>query len=387
MFTIQRGIALGLACATLLASAPLWSEPASAGKQPPNVDRPLLYLTPTKVNGSYRTSIALSDVADTSQIVLKQGGSLNYFGRLRWSPDGQLIGGYLNYLGFDAALGKNWGIMVMTPEGANEAPLVTSHEFRIWNLSRPGVLGFYDPGVHELRPCWLGNAAFVFEATTRYDASLFGGNEGSTVTARRLFIADAAGDIVPLTETADFGGTTFASVNPSFSSHSDPHWSAAQDKVVFVGGAWPDDNSPPNELYAINPDGSGLVQITDFGGTVNLCSPIWSPAGERILVAAKDLTTGGAGLLILDVDLSLPNPGTGTGGRVTYVDPFKSDYGTGRDFGWSPDGQEVIFARYAPGDKKNPGFIGLVAADVETGAERVLLRSVDCHYPDWRPVP
>lgn len=376
MLTNRRNAAVALFIAVFLASAAYWTGPALGGKgkqPPPDVDRPIVFWNSTKQDSAWR----LTDVAGTSEAFFKVGGDLTPTGRARWSPDGLMIGGHNAYLGNSAYGGPNFGILVGTPDGTSEYILMTTDEFHAWNLSRPGVVDSRY-SIQATETCWLGNGAIIFPALTTYDASLFGGNPGDTVEARRLYIADAAGNIEPLTESATFDGTTLGDTNP--------HWAAALNKVVFVG-------SPVaavqgvGELYAINPDGTGLTQITDFGFSMVLYGPVWSPAGDRILFLARDTATNAYDLLIIGVDLSQPNPGMGPGGRVTALEPFKivDDYDARGC--WSPDGRDIVFSRYAY-NRNGRRFYQLLMADSITGEETVI-RSSDrwFGFPDCRPVP
>lgn len=378
MFTTRRGFATALALPACLAIGVCLCGPASdgkptggGGKPPPS--RPIVYFSVNSARTAW--AIRLTDEGGSSDIAVKQGGNLRSGGRPRWSPDGLLIGGHYGQVGDDL------GIMVMQPDGTNEQVIVSGSEFNAWNLSRPGVQ--YSLFLNsENENCWLGANAIVFPGYTNYDASLYGGDPGDTVSGRSLFIADATGTITPLTETENFGGSSF--------SHTDPHWTPALDKVVFVGtrnvslhvGA-------SNELYAINPDGTGLQQITDFGDTVQLYAPVWSPAGDRIAVTVRTPGEGRRDLWILDVDLNQPNPGTGAGGRITFLDPFKVDAsaaGYPLWTAWAPDGQRLVFSRTAV-DNRNRISDELVITDVASGAETVVRRTNLIELPDWKPVP
>ena len=165
----------------------------------------------------------------------------------------------------------------------------------------------------------MGTDAIIFTGDTTYvDA------DGQTHRDDRLFIVDSNGGIAPLTESAPHSG-----------HDRDPHWSAALDKVVF---ATTGDFDP--ELYAINPNGTGLQQLTDFSGSVRqLRWPVWSPTGDRIVVALHPGPGSNWQLWILDVDLTQSNP-------ITAMYPFKVVDGGGgyvQTAAWAPDGQRHCF--------------------------------------------
>ena len=275
----------------------------------------------------------------------------------RWSPDGLLIGGYHKWLGTENA------IMAMSPSGANEQIVLKQGGFLAWNLSRVGTQDYTRFGFFSSN-CWLGR-----------DAIIFAGNNADTVGAFRrqhLFIVDR-GVIQPLTESA-----------PDATYDFDPHWSETLKKVVYVGGKGEGIGSP--ELYTINRDGTGAQKLTTFGSSVTyLHWPVWSPAGDRIVVSAKAGSTSYWQLWILDVghDANL-NP------VVTWIRPFKVVDGGGgyvQTPAWSPDGQRIVFSRTVY-DSRNRRFFELVIADAASGAETVIKRSSsNIELPDWKPVP
>lgn len=337
--------------ASLLLSAALavlvMHSTAKGAKPPVVIKRPISYVTSTS-----SFDIAVIDERGSSSATVNR----DIFGFPCWSPDGLLLGGYYKWLGNVEA------IMAMNPGGANEQSILTEGEFLAWNLDRPGVQD--STGFDFLSSnCWLGTGAIIFAGSTTYL-----GDGGQTLTANRLFIVDAIG-ITPLTESAPHAATY----------DFDPHWSSALDKVVFATHA---DANP--ELYAINPDGSALQQITDFGGSVShLHRPVWSPSGDRIVVGVHPSSGNTWQLWILHVDLSQPNP-------VTTMVPFKVIDGGGgyvQTPAWSPDGGRIVFSRTVY-DSRNRRFYELVIADATSGVETVIKRSTsNIESPDWNPVP
>lgn len=125
-------------------------------------------------------------------------------------------------------------------------------------------------------------------------------------------------------------------------------------------------------------------------GAGTLFTPVWSPFGDQIAVVVDFDSGYSRDLLILDVDLSQPNAGTGAGGRITYVDSFKVALNPlDESPSWSPSGDRLLFHRYL-------GRLSqIVIADVQTGAETVIAETQsgsnsivpDILLPDWKPVP
>jgi len=351
MLATKRFIAVTTALLLITALAALTMHSTANGAKPVVVvKRPISYLTATS-----SFNIEVIDEKGSSSITVNRDTTGTY---PRWSPDGLRIGGYYKWLGTDHA------IMAMSPSGANEQIVLTEAEFLAWNLLRPGVQGSTGFDFFSCN-CWLGTDAIIFAGSSTYlDAG------GQTLTTNRLFIGHANGTISPLTELAPHAATW----------DFDPHWSAALNKVVFAGGMG---GVASPELYTINPDGTGPQQITNFGGSVgNLHWPVWSPAGDRIVVAVRPAGSYWQ-LWILDVDLTQPNP-------VTAMHPFKVVDGGGgysQTPAWSPDGKRIVFTRVVY-DSRNRRFYELVIADAANGAETVVKRSSSSiEMPDWNPVP
>lgn len=351
MSPTKRFSAVSAALLVIAALAAVATHSTAKGAKPPVVvKRPISYLTATS-----SFNIAVIDEKGSSSITVNRDTSGSY---PRWSPDGLLIGGHYKSLGTDL------GIMAMSPSGANEQIVLTEGEFLAWNVSRSVVLDYTRFGFFSSN-CWLGTDAIIF-AGNNADSG-----EG-TLRAQHLFIVDADGIISPLTELAPYATYDF-----------DPHWSKALDKVVYVGGQGEGIGSP--ELYTINPDGTKPQQITTFGGSVgNLHWPVWSPTGDRIVVALRP--AGSYWQLwildvVLDADMNLV---------VTAMHPFKIVDGGGgytQTPAWSPDGKRIVFTRVVY-DSRNRRFFELVIADAANGAETVIKRSSSTiELPDWNPVP
>jgi len=331
---------------------------AWGAKPAPSVSRPISYLTSTTA-----FNIAVVDESGTSSVTVNRNASDSY---PRWSPDGLFLGGYYVPSSDDS-------LMIMSPSGANEHSILDKSEFQAWNLSRPGVQSSQGFEFFSSN-CWLGTNAMIFAATTTYDASFAG--ETPDTPVNRLFIVDASGAIRPLTESASHGSLY----------DRDPHHSPALHKVVFATAG-----NLRADLFAIDPSGTGLLQITDFGTSVQqLRWPVWSPSGDRILVSARTSLAANWQLWILHVDLNQPNPGLGAGGRVTMIEPFKvADSGGGyvQTAAWSPDGKRIVFSRTVY-DGRNRRYFELVIADAATGVESVIKHTTsNIEMPDWNPVP
>src|SRR5215467_5166636 len=91
------------------------------------------------------------------------------------------------------------------------------------------------------------------------------------------------------------------------------------------------------QIYAVNPDGTGLAQLTHESQGISAQGPDWSPDGSRMLFARVNLSNFVGRIWIMNAD--------GTGQRRLASDaPGRSD--TQPRF--SPDGRHIVFTRCLP---------------------------------------
>ena len=303
-------------------------------------------------------------------------------GRPRWSPDGLRLGGYLR-----STTGAQWdrSIMSIWADGTDERLVLTSARFDQFNVSRglksAAAKGFGLPFDGE---AWSPDGtALVFSGLARY--------EGPSLDDRddryqyRIFSVGLDGTMVAVTdgdaEVDDF----------------DPHWSWALDKIVFVRSQTslcaacegrPDRVGQP-ELWAVNPDGFGLQQITTFGQTgppssgegTALAAPVWSHAADLLAVVGNlgvGLYTGDLWILELD-HLS----GMAIGSRVLRGEAGVAEWHPS----WSPDDGRLVFRRQRAANKRTWNT-QIVIVDLATGAENVIVDQTKQvpMYPDWNPI-
>jgi TolB protein len=110
-------------------------------------------------------------------------------------------------------------------------------------------------------------------------------------------------------------GTGRTRLTDHLGSVSGPAWSPDGSQIAFAS-----DQSGRSEVYVMNADGSGVVQITTTGAQ----APHWSPDGARIAVG---------GISFTDMARVINPDGTGS-----------VDLAPGQDPAWAPDGSVIALS-------------------------------------------
>lgn len=133
----------------------------------------------------------------------------------------------------------------------------------------------------------------------------------------------------------------------------DPVWSPDGARIAFAGRA---STAGAGDILVMNPDGTGLVNLTNSAGSWNR-GPTWSPDGTQIAFAsnrdADNLDTDPfyTDIFVMNVDGS---------NAVRLTDSEEPGYG-GFDPAWSPDGTKIAFT--TAGDASGGLDVWLMDAD------------------------
>lgn len=267
--------------------------------------------------------LAILNPAGTSSLVTGcyGGGDFQISCEPAWSPDGSYIA-YGKQVGEDdEGSACDADVFKLNPSGGGE-----------FDLTSNGT-GFCGPDDNQA--AWSPDGAQI----------VYRGTVGSTTGLYRMNAADGSGKTLVL---ADGGAIK---LNPS--------WSPSGTRIAFS-----DFIAGTSQIFTVNPDGTGLTQLTTLGGE----RPSWSPDGGR--VAFENSVSGNLDVYAINAD--------GTGLTRLTTDPD-------RDFqpAWSPSGRKIAFAH---------GPSGTVASNIYTmnsdGSGRAQITTGDADSaPDWQPLP
>jgi Tol biopolymer transport system component len=160
-----------------------------------------------------------------------------------------------------------------------------------------------------------------------------------------IYVADTSGS-APVDVTAS-----------SAAADSEPRWSPDGTKIAFDS-----DRGGNVDVYAMNPDGSGVTDLTPGAGDDTLGD--WSPDSQRIVFSST--RTGGGDLYVMS---RTGSPVT----RLTSV-PRAETHAA-----WSPDGTTIAFSSDADGDNE----VYRIAPD-GSGLLKVTNNSTEDVVQDWQ---
>ena len=327
--------------------------------------------------------IKTMDESGNNKFTVNTDPDLLQGGYPRWSPDGLRSGGYHKRSG---AKCYGWGraIMSIQSDGTDEQVVLTDSVFDAFNVAR-GLksAGENCIGVPFGLAAWSPEegTSMVFSGLVRYPAPP---GEPYDLFQSRIFTVSFQDGAITAEKTL-----TVLTDEAAKYDDRDPHWSPVLDTIVFVSTrtGWP-------ELWAIDPDGANLQQITDLG-LRGMYYPVWSHGGDPFAGIASIAVSVDLGnpspvryfatdrdLWILDVDLNDPDPVTKVTHTAVRADPeFIEGLAA-----WSPDDSRLVIARLTDANSRN-SRTQIVIVDLATDAEKTLVDSTKqaVLFPDWKP--
>jgi TolB protein len=244
-----------------------------------------------------------------------------------WSPDGTRIA-------FASERGGSFDVWVMDADGGGVAQLTS------------------DPA-EDRDPAWSPDGsriAFTSDRDGDHDVYVMNADGSAPVNVSNTAVTTVGGQTV----TAPDGSTVTMPVM-RFGHEHDPAWSTTG-RIAFAT-----DRDHDLEVYAMNADGSGQVNVTNSSGQDS--GPSWSPDGARLAHTMAGVPADGIGLRT-----------AAGGGFTSLAEPLGWDEAPA----FSPDGQRLAFR----GITRGRG-IWTMRTD-RTRVTRLTTGSTDAD-PDWQP--
>ena len=135
----------------------------------------------------------------------------------------------------------------------------------------------------------------------------------------------------------------------------------------------PDDTNAINDIFTMNPDGSGIVKLTHSKDVSD--TPDWSPDGSQIAFGS-DRHNGAwrREIHVMDAD--------GTNVRRVSTLPEKAEFDSFARF--SPDGRRLVFARYISETRPIEAALFTVGVD-GSGLKQLTPWGMGAGDADWSP--
>jgi Tol biopolymer transport system component len=176
-----------------------------------------------------------------------------------------------------------------------------------------------------------------------------------------LFASDRSGNSDIYFMNPDGSGVVDLTNHPA--QDTDPAWSPDGSKIAF------NTNRDGNcNLYVMNADGTGVTRLT--AGPFCDNDPSWSPDGTR-LAFERCCSDVGSDIYVIQADGTNVTQLTG-GGAFIHEEPS-----------WSPDGSRIAFQRYSSLGGEFPD-IYVIRVD-GTGLTRLTTNPFHDMYPAWSP--
>ena len=244
-----------------------------------------------------------------------------------------------------------------------------------WTLDGPDGSGYYE--VSSPSPIEFGDLGLLFKLTYSeiserrlwsewaFDNTIYEGGKRLVADIGIInigepfliaFHSDRDGDHEIYVMNAD--GTGVVQLTRNSASDGYPNWSPDGDRIAFHS-----DRDGDREIFVMNADGTGVVQLTRNSASDG--RPNWSPDGGRIAFASD--RDGDFEIYVMNAD--------GTGVAQLTRNSASDDNAR-----WSPNGGRIAFASDRDGDRE----IYVMNAD-GTGAVQLTHNSASDGIPNWSP--
>jgi len=287
----------------------------------------------SRTTGNY--SIYAMNASDGSGKTQLTGSDANAYGPAWSPPDGQ------DLAFFSDATGKSQ-IYRMQADGGAPAVPVTDHDS------------------NQVSPTWSPDGLRLAFASDRNHIHIF--SDPPILLTFEIFVIDRDGNNETQITSDPDPGDTFQPTN------TDPDWSTAANRITFVSNRDLTDRQLGTDIYAMDADGSNLVNLTQTPSDTD-SGPTWSPDGSRIAFTSN--RAGQNDIFVMNAD--------GTG-QANLTNSFSADESPS----WSPDGTQIAFETY----RNAKWEIYVMNASDGSGQEsRDDGSSTSSVYPAWSPAP
>ena len=175
----------------------------------------------------------------------------------------------------------------------------------------------------------------------------------ASASGRIAFASDRDGDFEIYVMNADGSGVVQLTDNDFYDSY--PSWASDGRRIAFTS-----DRDGDSEIYVMNADGSGVVQLTD--NDFQDIYPSWSSDGRRIAFTST-ADRSDPNIYVMNADGS---------GIVQLTDNRANEWYSA----WSPDGSRIAF------DSNRDGDTDIYVTNADGGG---VVQLTDNDYTDWDP--